>query len=416
MLLTSIEIKDSILMALSSLRANKLRTGLTILGVMIGVSSVISLASIIGGLDGAMEIEIDTLGSNAIYITKFPFDVDYDKLTEKERNRPPITSGEAEAIIENCPTVDGVSPQNYYFKQGGNEVKYKNRKAKRAYVMGTWPDYLRVNNSSISAGHFLTDNDERFRIMVCVLGHEVADALFEDEDPIGKEIRVNSSKFMVVGVLEKRESNFDTDDENRYVMIPLSVFEKIYHWEEELFLVARASSYEEIDQAKEEIINTLRVYRKVPFNKENNFALSTQDTFKEFIGEITKYIYIAMIVITSVGLMVGGIGVMNIMLVSVTERTREIGVRKAIGAKRSNILLQFLTEAMTLSATGGVIGVLFGIALGMIVNALLDFPLSISVFWVVLGFGVAVSVGLVSGIYPAMKAARLDPIEALRYE
>jgi len=416
MLLTSIEIKDSILMALSSLRTNKLRSFLTILGVMIGVSSVIGLASIIGGLDGAMEIEIDTLGSNAIYITKFPFDVDYDKLTEEERNRPPITSGEAEAIIENCPAVDGVSPQNYYFKTGGNEVKFKNRKASRAYVMGTWPDYLRVNNSSITTGRFLTDNDERFRIMVCVLGYDVAEALFEGEDPIGKEIRVNSNRFTVVGVLEKRESNFDTDDENRYVAIPLSVFEKNYHWEEELFLVARARSYEEIDQAKEEIISALRVYRKVPFNKANNFALSTQDTFKEFVSEITKYIYIAMIVITSVGLMVGGIGVMNIMLVSVTERTREIGIRKAIGAKRSNILLQFLTEAMTLSGTGGVIGIFFGIIVGTVINKLLNFPLSISIFWVITGFVVAVSVGLISGIYPAAKAARLDPIEALRYE
>jgi len=416
MLLTSIEIKDSILMALSSLRANKLRSGLTILGVMIGVSSVIGLASIIGGLDGAMEDEIDKLGSNAIYITKFPFDVDYDKLTEEERNRPPITAGEAETIIKNCPMVNGVSPQNYYFKPGGNEVKYKNRKASRPYVMGTWPDYLKVNNSSISTGRFLTENDERSRRMVCVLGSEVANALFEDEDPLEKDIRVNSKKFTVVGVLEKRESNFDAADENRYVVIPLSTFERIYHWKEELFLVARARTYEEIEQAKEEIINALRVYRKVPFNKENNFALSTQDTFKEFIGEITNYIYLAMIIITSVGLMVGGIGVMNIMLVSVTERTREIGVRKAIGAKRSNILLQFLTEAMTLSGTGGVIGILFGVALGLIVNALLDFPLYISMFWVVVGFVVAVSVGLISGIYPAMKAARMDPIEALRYE
>jgi len=403
-------------MALSSLRSNKLRSFLTILGVMIGVSSVIGLASIIGGLDGAMENEIDKLGSNAIYITRLPFDVDYDKLSEDERNRPPITVGEAETIINNCPTVSGVSPQNYYFQPGGNDIKYKNRKASRAYILGTWPDYISVNNSSMSAGRFLSDNDQRFRLMNCVLGKEIADALFESEDPIDKEIRVNSYRFTVVGVLEKRESNFDTDDENKYVLIPLSVFEKMYHWEEELFLIARSRSYEEIEQAKEEIINALRIYRKVPFNKENNFALSTQDTFKEFVSEITRYIYLAMIIITSVGLMVGGIGVMNIMLVSVTERTREIGVRKAIGAKRSNVLLQFLTEAMTLSGTGGLIGIIFGIALGALVNAMFKFPLSISIFWIIVGFAVAVSVGLVSGIYPAMKASRLDPIEALRYE
>ncbi|MFH1373769.1 MAG: ABC transporter permease [bacterium] len=416
MFLTTVEIRDSILMALDSLRSNKLRSFLTILGVTIGVGAVISLASVIGGLDGAMNQEIDKLGSNAIYITKFPFDVDYDGLTDEERNRRPITSGEADAINADCPTVDGVSPQNYYFRPGGNEIKYKNRKAPRAYVLGTWPDYLSVNNSSIEVGRFITDNDERFRRMVCVLGSEVAQALFEDEDPVDKEIRVNSVKFTVIGVLEKRESNFDADDENKYVTIPLSVFQNIYHWEEELFLVARARNYEEIDKAKEEIINALRVYRKVPFNKANNFALSTQDTFKDFIGNITKYIYMAMITITSVGLMVGGIGVMNIMLVSVTERTREIGVRKAIGAKRANILSQFLTEAMTLSGTGGIIGIIAGVGVGMLANMLIGFPLSVSPFWITLGFVVAVSVGLISGIYPAMKAARLDPIEALRYE
>ncbi len=416
MILTPIEIKDAVLIALSSLQANKLRSWLTILGVMIGVASVICLASIINGLNGAMNEEIDRLGSNIIYVTRFPFDAERDKLTEEERNRPPITIGEAEAILKYCPTVEGVSPQNYYFKPGGNEVKYKNRKASRAFVMGTWPDYIRVNNSSLKVGRFLTDIDERGQAMVCVLGHDIAEVLFEGEDPIDKEIRVNSNKMRVVGVLEERKSSFGNDNENSYVIIPLSTFTKLYKWEKALFLTVRARSYDEIEQAKEEIISTLRVYRKVPFNKENNFALSTQETFKEFIGEVTKYIYLAMIIITSVGLMVGGIGVMNIMLVSVTERTREIGIRKAIGAKRSNILLQFLTEAMTLSGTGGVIGIIFGIGLGLFINAQLNFPLTIPVFWVVVGFVVAVSVGLVSGIYPAVKAARLDPIEALRYE
>jgi putative ABC transport system permease protein len=414
MLLTPIEIQDSVLMALASLRANKLRSFLTILGVMIGVGAVICLASVIGGLNRAMDKEIDQLGSNIILITKLPFNTDWDKLTEEQRNRPPITEGEARAILATCPAVDGVSPQNY--SPISDVIKYKNRKANRARVMGTWPDYVRVNNTFLRVGRFLDDTDEQFRRDVCVLGHEVALALFPDEDPLDKEIRVNSEKFTVVGVLEKRESNFDNDFENRNVMLPLSTFRKMFPDEEELWLAARARNYADIEQAKEEITNTLRVYRKVPFNKENNFNLSTQDTFKEFVASITKYIYLAMIIITSVGLMVGGIGVMNIMLVSVTERTREIGVRKAIGAKRSNILMQFLTEAMTLSGSGGVIGIFFGILVGMLLNRLLKFPIFVSFFWVITGFVVAVSVGLVSGIYPAVKAARLDPIEALRYE
>jgi putative ABC transport system permease protein len=413
-ILTPTEIQDSVLMALASLRANKLRSFLTILGVMIGVGAVICLASVIGGLNRAMDEEIDQLGSNVILITKLPFNTDWDKLTEEQRNRPPITEGEARAIMANCPSVDGVSPQNY--SPRSDIIKYKNRKASRARVMGTWPDYVRVNNTFLRVGRFIDDTDEQFRRDVCVLGDEVAQALFPNEDPLNKEIRVNSEKFTVVGVMEKRESNFDNDFENHNVMLPLSTFRKMFPDEEALWLAARARNYADIEQAKEEITNTLRVYRKVPFNKENNFELSTQDTFKEFVASITKYIYLAMIIITSVGLMVGGIGVMNIMLVSVTERTREIGVRKAIGAKRSNILMQFLTEAMTLSGSGGIVGIFFGIFAGMLVNGLLSFPLFISVFWVVTGFVVAVSVGLVSGIYPAVKAARLDPIEALRYE
>ncbi len=414
MLLTTVEVRDSMLMALSSVRSNKLRSFLTILGVTIGVIAVIALASIIGGLDKAMEEEIDNLGSNIIMVTKFPFDTDWDELTEEQRNRAPITEGEARAIMASCPVVDGVSPQNY--SPISDEIKYQNRKASRGRVLGTWPDYTRVNNSYVRSGRFLTDTDEQFRREVCVLGQEVAESLFPEEDPLDKQIRVNSEKFTVVGVLEKRESNFDNDFENRCVIIPLGAFRKMFPDEEELFLVVRAKSYADVERAQEEIIGALRVYRRVPFERENDFALATQDSFKEFANNITKYIYLAMIVITSVGLMVGGIGVMNIMLVSVTQRTREIGIRKAIGAKRSNILLQFLTEAMTLSGSGGVVGIILGIGLGVLGNVAIGFPVSISLFWVVTGFAVAVSVGLVSGMYPAMKAARLDPIEALRYE
>lgn len=403
-------------MALSAIKANKLRAGLTILGVMVGVSSVIGMASIVDGLDGAMNQEIDNLGSNIITVTKFHPNVDYDNLTDEERNRPSITEGEAQAIIDNCTYVQGVSPQNYYFQPGGNVAKYKNRKFSRPSLMGTWPDFIGVNNKNLTEGRFITDTDEQFRLMICVIGSDIKDVLFEKDSAIGKEIRVNGNKFQVVGVFEEVESNFGNDDINKLIAIPLSTFSKLYPWEEALFLVARADSYDNIQNAMDEITGVLRNYRKVPFNKPDNFALATQDQFKDFVGNITQYIYLAMIIITSVGLMVGGIGVMNIMLVSVTERTREIGIRKAIGAKRLNIILQFLTEAMTLSGAGGIIGVIFGVSLGLIVNGLLNFPLSVSIFWVIMGFIVSVSVGLVSGVYPAIKAAYLDPIDALRYE
>lgn len=416
MILTPIEIRDAVAMALSSVRANKMRAFLTILGVMIGVASVICLASIINGLDGAMDEEIDALGSNTIFVTRFAFDVDRSKLSEEDRNRPPISAGEARIIKEQCPSVGGVSPQNYYFHSGGNVVKYKNRKGNRPSLMGTWPDYLSVNNLAMSQGRFISELDEQSRAMVCVIGYTLAETLFESEKPVGNIIRVNGNRFQVVGVFEEKDSNFDNDNENNQVTMPLSTFEKIHPWEDALFLVARAESHELISQAKEEIINVLRVYRQVPFNKGNNFALSTQENLRDYVANITQYIYLAMIIITSVSLMVGGIGVMNIMLVSVTERTREIGIRKAIGAKRSNIILQFLTEAVTLTGAGGTIGIIIGAGAGLAVNALLGFPLGISLFWIIIGFTVSVTVGLVSGIYPAYKAARLDPIEALRYE
>jgi len=416
MILTSAEVKDGIGMAFSAIRENKLRAGLTILGVMIGVCSVIAMAALVDGLDGAMNEEIDSLGSNIIFVDRYEPNTDRERLSEEDRNRPPITVGEARAILDNCELVDGVAPTNYVFVRGGNVAKRGNKKFTRPWLFGTWPDYTRVRDKDVIAGRFISEIDEQNRLMVCVIGVDVRDVLFESESPVGKEIRVNSHKLQVIGVLEKVESNFGNDNENRAVIIPLSTFEKLHPWEEALGLSVRARDIGRMDETLEEITGVLRAYRKVPYNKGNNFALSTQEQFKEFIGNITKYIYIATLVVTSVGLMVGGIGVMNIMLVSVTERTREIGVRKAIGAKRANIILQFLTEAMALSGTGGVVGVVVGILLGLMICAAIGFPVNLPILWVVVGFGVSVSVGLISGMYPAVKAALLDPIEALRYE
>ncbi len=416
MILSPVEIKEAVFMALGSLRTNKFRAFLTVLGVMVGVGSVIGMASVVNGLEVAAEQEVDRMGSNIITVEKWPDNIDWDNMTDEERNRPAITADDAEAILAHCPLVQGVAPRNYYFQPGGNEARYMNRKINNPYFLGTWPDYMQVRDKSMQSGRFFSEADLQFRLMVCVIGDDIANVLFEGENPVGKEIRVNGNKFEVRGVLEKAKSNFGEDGENKYVMVPLSTFEKLIPWEKELALDCRAESFEKIDEAVEEITAALRIHRKVPFNKENNFWLGTQEQFKEEINNITKYIYLGSLVITSVGLMVGGIGVMNIMLVSVTERTREIGVRKAIGAKRANIILQFLTEAMTLSASGGIIGIFAGLGLGMLVNSLLGFPLGVSIFWVITGFIVAVSVGLISGIYPAIKAARLDPIESLRYE
>ena len=403
-------------MGLSSLRANKFRASLTILGVMIGVASVIALASIINGMNLAMNEEIDSLGSNTIYVTKFSMSQDHDEMTEEERQREPITANEAKAVAVICPSIDAVSPQNYYFKQGGNDIKYLNRKGNSPKIMGTWPDYVNVNVRDMDQGRFLNDLDEMHKTNVCVIGSQLAEALFEGDGAVDKEIRLNGVKFLVVGVLEEFKSNFGDEGENNTALIPLATFERLYPWEKELFLAAKAESFESMGKAQEEIINALRIERGDRFGKPNSFEIATQETFKELAQDIAKYLYFAMLVITSVGLMVGGIGVMNIMLVSVTERTREIGIRKAIGAKRSNILIQFLTEAMTLSGFGGVVGIILGLAIGIIVQLMLGWPTTVSITWAIIGFLTSTTVGLVSGMYPAIKASRLDPIDALRYE
>jgi putative ABC transport system permease protein len=416
MILSPSEIRDAVLMALTSVRTNKFRSFLTIVGVMVGVAAVIAMASVVSGLNLAAEAEIDMMGSNVIIIERFGPGIDYDELTEEERNRPYPTEEEAKAIAANCPTVDGVAPQNHWIFDGGNDLKYKNRKFSNATFNGTWPDLIKVRDIDMKEGRFINEVDLQFRTNVCVIGTDIEKVLFPDEDPLGKMVRLNNREFEVIGVYEEAKSSFGDSYWNKLISIPLSTYSKWLPFDDALTLEVRARTRPEINQAIEEIIQAIRVYRRVPFGQPNNFYLSTQDQFKEQAQKITNVIYIIMIVITSVGLLVGGIGVMNIMLVSVTERTREIGVRKAIGAKRSNILLQFLTEAMSLSGLGGVIGVIVGVSLGLILNNSFGFPVSLPVFWVFVGFFVSVSVGLVSGVYPAFKAARLDPIDALRYE
>lgn len=414
-MISMVEIRDGILLALDSLRSNKFRAGLTILGVLIGTAAVIGMASIIAGLDKMVMNEIETLGSNVLYVTRFPPDVNYDQLTDEERNRKEIDYEAALAIMEGCPSVTAVAPQNFYQAQGGNVVKYKGNQANRPSLFGTLPDYIKVNNRNVARGRFINKFDMDRRAMVCVIGSDVAKALFPYEDPLNKDIRANSRKLRVIGVMEEKPP-FLGESDNNFVTIPYSTFEKMYPWEKALFLVVSAESPRQIPQAIDEITTVLRRLRGVPYDKPNDFAIWTQENLKEMVNNITQYIYIAMIIISSVGLMVGGVGVMNIMLVSVTERTREIGVRKAIGARRLNIMIQFLTEAMTLSGSGGVLGIFAGIMLAFFAKLLYSMPFTVSILWMIIGFTVSVMVGLTAGLYPAYKAAKVDPIISLRYE
>src|SRR5574341_75670 len=413
--MTVFEIKEGIGIAIQALLSNKLIAILTILGVLIGVASVMGMVSIIQCLNNSMAAQSQSLGSNIIYISKNEL-VSFGNWTEEQRNRPGITLEDAIAIKELCPSVGAVSPENHYWNPEGNQVKYRNNEARRPAYVGVLPDYEVVNNSFVTEGRFFTESDVHFKAYVCVIGYDVKDALFsETEDPIGKEIIANGDKFTVVGLMEKKRE-FLGQSQNNFIIIPYGTFKKIHPEEIELSLAVRPKTPDLTDKAIDEIEDVMRRRRGVPADKPNNFAVSTQEDLMSIYKKITGAIYGVMILISSIGLFVGGVWVMNIMLVTVTERTREIGVRKAIGAKRRNILWQFLIEAMTLTGLGGILGIILGILLGLIVRVSTPLPASISLFWIVLSFSFAVGVGLVFGIYPAYRAAKLDPIVALRYE
>ncbi len=412
------EIKESVSMAMAAIRAHKMRAFLTVLGVLIGVTTVIAMVSIITGLNKSMARQIESMGSNSIWVTKTKIDIQFGGPSEEERNREPITFEDAIAVRELCPSIEAVSPQNW--GPGAKTVKYRDNKVSQFQLIGVLPDYEVVNNNYAEEGRFLTDSDVKYRAMVVVLGWDVADALFPNLDPIGKEISLAGrnfapKKFAVVGVMEKRPSLLG-ESQNNFVLLPHTTYKKLYPEEKELLLVAKPKSPELMEQAIDEITQVMRLRRGVPADKPNDFAVSTQEDLMDVYRKITSAIYLVMVIISSIGLLVGGVGVMNIMLVSVTERTREIGIRKAIGARKKDILWQFLIEAMTLSGSGGILGIVIGLLLGKVVAAVSPLAAAVSLFWIILGFSFAVGVGLVFGIYPAYRAAKLDPIVSLRYE
>ncbi len=413
--MTLYEMIESFRLAMATIRAHKLRSLLTILGVTVGVFTIIAVVSIITGLDNSMAEQIESLGSNVIYVSKYKPGIQIGMRSSSERNRKGLTFEDAKAIQEACPAIEAVSPQNYYFHPGGNIAKYKDREVRNPMFFGTLPDYQLVNNTFASQGRFFDDSDVKFRTMVVVIGSEVAETLFPDIDPIGKSILINDDKFMVIGVMEERNTAMGSG-ENRILPIPYGTFHKLHPEEKELGLSMKAVSPELMDVAIGQVEEVMRRQRGLRYDEPNDFAVFTQENLQEMYTQVTQAIWLVMIVISSIGLLVGGVGVMNIMLVSVTERTREIGIRKAVGAKRRNILWQFLIEAMTLSGLGGILGIIVGIGTGQLIAALTPLPAAVSIPWVFTAFFFSVGVALVFGIYPAVRAAGLDPIECLRYE
>ena len=410
------DIFENLMMALNTLRANKLRSFLTIIGVVIGVWTVMAIASIISGIDTAVRKEVESFGTRSIFIAKFTPGIHIGRLSREERMRKELTFDDATAISKlsevelAVPFLDITS--NFFGQKilvtGGGKT------SANVTLQGTLPEYERAGTEIITEGRFFSQFENDTNEEVCVIGAQVAEDFFPFGSPVDKTIEIAGREFRVVGVLEKREAFLGGDsDQNNGIYVPFDVARKIKPNADDVFILAVAREGR-MDQAKDQITDLLRVRRQVPFGSKDNFGMATSESILEQFRAITAGVAIAMVVISSVGLMVGGIGVMNIMLVSVTERTREIGVRKAIGAKRRDILWQFLIEAMTLTGLGGLIGLAVGWLTTLLIRIFV--PSYVPIWAPIGGFVASVGIGLIFGLWPAWKAARLDPIESLRYE
>jgi putative ABC transport system permease protein len=404
-------------MSFDSLKTHKMRSFLTVLGIVIGVMTVIGMVSVVQGLNRSFLRELESVGSDIIIVTKYEPGIQIGRRSEEERTRKDLTFDDAVAIQEEGQTVKAVAVDIAVNFFESLPIKFENVKSEDSMILGMNEQFPQVLSVYLpKRGRFLTEQDIRHNAKVCVLGSELADILFPHTDPMGKEIRIGPEQFQVVGVLEKRGSMFGQSRDN-FVGIPITTLMKYFPYDlENLEIIVTPKRHGYITETIEEITNILRSRRKVGFGKPNDFAVFTQDTMVDLYNQITGAAYLVMIVISSIGLLVGGIGVMNIMLVSVKERTREIGIRKAIGARSSDILRQFLFEAIFLTGTGGVLGIIIGFGIAFLVKAATPLPASVTPWSVILGFAVAVSVGLFFGIFPAQKAAKLDPIVSLRYE
>ncbi len=412
--------RENVRFARIALAAHKLRSSLTILGIVIGVGTVISMVSIIEGFNNSIVKNFQAFGATLVQFQKFDPRFGPGDRDESQRMRKNLTYEDAEALKRLCPSMGAVSPERYTWSGEGPsiDVHYEGEEATPDTLIGTTNDYPAANNHFVGEGRFFTESDVQRSATITVIGHSIADALFPFSDPIGKQVTIAGRKYIVVGVMEKQGATmFESTDSHAY--LPLTTFDSHFPQvkrERGVNIATVPKQPEWVDRIIEEGTTVLRARRKVPFNKPNDFGIMTPDKLIGNFRAITGGITLAMIFISSIALLVGGIGVMNIMLVSVTERTREIGIRKAIGATRRDVVQQFLIEAMTLSGIGGIIGIAIGLAIAAIVRSMDWLPTTTPLWSIVVGFGVSVSIGLFFGIYPAYKAARLDPVDALRYE
>ncbi|HEU4766755.1 MAG TPA: ABC transporter permease [Pyrinomonadaceae bacterium] len=409
------DIKESALMAFDTMRTNKLRSSLTILGVSVGVLAVIFMVSIIQGLNKAVADQIESLGSNTIFVAKFEPSFGRPPNAE-ELHRKDLTMDDAEALRTEAPSIVGVSPIH---RMLAATVRYQDKQTDTPILFGVTPYYEFVHSQYVGNGRFISDIDLQDRSNVLVLGVDVKQALFPYEDALDKEVRINGNPYRVVGVMEPL-GNFFGQSRDNSIFIPITTFDKYYpdrpFPEVVFFVIVRPVSRAFVKPATDEITDILRRRRRLAPGEPNNFGISSQDSLLDVYNQLTGATALVLTSISFVALMIGGIGVMNIMLVSVTERTREIGVRKAVGATRLNILSQFLLEAVVLTGIGGLIGLAVGEVLSLLMNRYSPLPTYVPIWAIGVGIGVSASVGIVFGLWPAWKAARLNPIDALRWE
>ena len=399
--------REAVGMGLAAIRAYKLRAGLTILGVVMGIMTVTGMSSIVAGLNASMARQIESLGSSVLLIR--PAAPGEHISDEEWRKRKTLSMDEVQAISV-LPLVRAISPMEFVRV---DLIKYGNQKVQDATTFATTAAYETVHDAFVQKGRFISDVDVDRGSPVAVLGTDVVDALFAGVDPVDKEVFLDGRRFRVIGVME-RKGKFLFQSRDNIILIPKGSIQRRDARFNFLIADVKPLSALVIDKAVDQIREAVRRKRKLRYADADNFAVVTQDTLTDLYRQITGGIYMVMIAISSIGLVVGGVGVMNIMLVSVTERTREIGVRKALGAKKRDILWQFLTEAMTLTGTGGLLGIAIGGGVAWLVDKFSPFPAVIQTSWVLVAFLTALAVGLFFGLWPAAKAARLDPIEALR--